>query len=177
MSNECAVGVFETIEHAKAAVHILDRAGFAADHISVVTRHIDTSSDVGKELNLSDDSLRDAAIGATLGGVLGVLGDAAIYLIAGVGAVVVSGPLVGAMAIVGAFLGAMEGWGIHRAQIRRYESLVQQGRALVIVDGNPDDIEKARRMLVESDALEVHHYATSSDEPMNRTRGPAQQPT
>ncbi len=114
MSNECAVGVFETIEHAKAAVHILDRAGFAADHISVVTRHIDTSSDVGKELNLSDDSLRDAAIGATLGGVLGVLGDAAIYLIAGVGAVVVSGPLVGAMAIVGAFLGAMEGWGIHR---------------------------------------------------------------
>lgn len=163
MTNECVVGVFESVPKAQLVVHILDRAGFAPDHVSLVTRHIDPSSDVGKELNLGDDSLRDAAIGATLGGLAGIVSDAAIFLVTGIGTIVVAGPLVAAMgAVVGAFLGAMEGWGVHKAHIRKYERLVHEGKVLVVVGGQPDELAQADRMLRQTDATEVHLYAESS---------------
>jgi hypothetical protein len=163
MTNECVVGVFESVPKAQLAVHILDRAGFAPDHVSLVTRHIDPSSAVGKELSIGDDSLRDAAIGATLGGLAGVVSDATIFLITGIGAIVVAGPLVAAMgAVVGAFLGAMEGWGVHKAHIRKYERLVHEGKVLVVVGGRPDELAQADRMLRQTDATEVHLYAESS---------------
>ena len=128
-----------------------------------MTRHIDPASDVGQELNFGDDSLRDAAIGATLGGLAGIIGDAALVLIAGVGAVVVTGPLVAVTGVVvGAFLGAMEGWGVHKSHIQKYERLVDEGKVLVVVDGGPKQLAEAERMLRQAESTEVHLYAKSS---------------
>ena len=163
MTNQCVGGVFESVPQAEQAIHILDRAGFAQNHVSLVTRHIDPTSDVAKELNYGDDSLRDAAIGATLGGIAGIIGDAALFLIVGASAIVIAGPLVAATGmVVGAFLGAMEGWGVHKSHIEKYEQLVHEGKVLVVVDGGPKELAEADRMLRQAESTEVHLHAKSS---------------
>jgi hypothetical protein len=162
--NQCVVGVFDTVLQAEAAVRDLQQAGFTMDQISLVTRHIDEQSDVGKELNYGDDSLRDAAIGATLGGLMGVVSDAAIIMMAGVGTIIATGPILVAGVVAGAFLGALAGWGVHSANIRKYESLVQEGKVLVVVDGDPEQVADADRLLRRTEASEVHLHSKSSDD-------------
>jgi hypothetical protein len=163
MANECIVGVFESVPEAQLAAHILDRAGLGKEHLSLVVRHLDASSEVGKELSLGDDSSRNAVIGATLGGLAGVVGDAAIFLVTGLGAIIVAGPILATMgAIVGAFLGGMEGWGIHKVHIHKYEKLVEEGKVLVVVNGDPKQLEEANRILRQTAAIEVELHAASS---------------
>ena len=165
MKHQCVVGVFDSLEASKLAVGVLGRGGFAAGNVSLVTRHVDPTTDVGNELEFGDDSLPDAAIGATLGGLIGVLGDATLFMLTGIGTILIAGPLVTAVgAIVGGLVGAMEGWGIHKLHIRKYENLVREGKVLLVVDGNPIEIAEADRMLRETEATEVHRYAQSSDD-------------
>ncbi len=167
MKPNCVVSVFDTMKHAQLAVHILERAGFAPDHVSLITLHIPEGSKLEQELSIGDDSERDAAIGAALGGVAGVLGDAALFLITGLGAVVAAGPLVmAAGAVIGGIIGAMEGWGVHHSHLRRYENFVREGKVLLVVDGLPDELMEAENMLAETDAIETHlHAETSEDSP------------
>lgn len=161
---QCVVGVYASMDAAQLAVHILHRAGLAPDHVSVVARHIDPHSKAGEELALSDDSVRDAAIGATLGGVAGVLGDAALLLLTGIGGFVIAGPLLALTgAVAGAFLGAMRGWGVHQSQIHKYEELVKAGKVLVTVDGDAELVAEAERLLKETGADQLHVYAGTDD--------------
>ena len=153
MTTNCVVAVFDTMNHAQLAVHILERAGFAPDHVSLVTRHIPEGSQLEEELSVGDDAERDAVIGAALGGLAGVLGDAILFFITGLGAVVAAGPLaLAAGAVIGGIIGAMEGWGIHHSHLRKYEDFVREGKVLLVVDGLPDELMEAENMLVETDA-------------------------
>ncbi len=165
MTNECVVGVFDSMTAAETAVHILDRAGFAPDHVSIVARHVDPASNVGQELTQGDDSMRDAVVGATLGGLVGIVSDVALFVITGIGVIVMAGPLLAATgAVVGAFLGTMEGWGVHHRHIHDYETLVREGKVLVVVDGQPKEVAEAERMLRQTDAARVHLHAQSGDD-------------
>lgn len=162
-SNECVVGVYDSIEQAEAAVRALHAAGLTADHISLAKRHIDPQGKTAAQLNLGDDSLREAALGGALGGLVGMAGAATLLSITGIGLILLTGPIVTLTgAIVGAFLGAMKGWGIHDAHIREYERLVEAGKVLVIVAGEPLEVEKAERLIRESSARHVHLHAKSS---------------
>jgi uncharacterized membrane protein len=165
--NECVVGVYDSIEQAEAAVRALGAAGLASEHVSLVRRHLDPTGEVAKNLNLGDDSLRDAAVGSALGGLAGMAGAATLLSITGIGLILLTGPIVTLTgAIVGAFLGAMRGWGIHDTHIREYESLVEQGKVLVVVAGRPSEVEKAERLLRETRATHVRlHARTSDDDP------------
>ena len=161
--DQCAIGVYDSIGKAESAVHMLHRAGFVCDQISIVRRYVTPQE--AEKLSLGDDSLRDAAIGGALGGLVGIAGTAAFVSVTGVGLILLTGPLMALTgAIVGAFLGAMEGWGIHEANIRKYENLVKEGRVLVAVTGDPLQVEEADRMLRETEALDVTLHAKASDE-------------
>lgn len=166
-SNECVVGAFDSIEKAEPAVHALHAAGLADQHVSVIKRHLDPTGEMAKNLELGDDSLRDAAIGGALGSLAGMAGAATLLSITGIGLIVLTGPIVTLTgAIVGAFLGAMRGWGIHDTHIREYEKLVEEGKVLVVVVGEPVEVEKAERLLRENHAAHLHlHARASTDDP------------
>ena len=165
MKNQCVVSTFDTLEDAKLAIHTLDRSGLVPDRVSLVTQHIDPDSELAAELSIENDSLRDAAIGSALGGAMGVLGDAALFMATGIGTVLVAGPLVAATGVVvGGLIGAMEGWGIHKSKLRKYEELLRDGKILVVVEGAPSQVAEADRMLRQTVATEVHLIATSDDE-------------
>jgi hypothetical protein len=150
---------------AESATRALHGAGLTSDHISLVRRHIDPAGETAAKLRLGDDSLREAAVGGALGGLAGMAGAATLLSITGLGLILLTGPLVTLTgAIVGAFLGAMSGWGVHETNIRHYESLVEQGQVLVVVAGQPAEVEMAERLLGESGARKVHLHAKSSDD-------------
>ena len=161
--NECVVGVYDSIEKAESAVRALHGAGFTADHVSLVKRHIDPQGEMAAKLSLGDDSAREAAVGGALGGLAGAAGAATLLSITGVGLILLTGPIVTLTgAIVGAFLGAMSGWGIHETHIREYENLVEKGDVLVVVAGEPIEVERAERLLRKTEARHVNLHAKSS---------------
>jgi hypothetical protein len=168
MYEECVTGIYDSLAKAEEAVHILHRAGFPAGQISLVAAGLEGKPEIVKELSRGDDSAHDAAIGAGLGGVLGLLGGVTIATVLGLSAVFLVGPIGGAVvgSAVGAFLGGMGGWGVHEQQIRHYEACVKNGKVLVILNGNPLELDQADRILKETDVAEVHmHVRNSSDAP------------
>jgi uncharacterized membrane protein len=161
--NECVVGVYDSIAKAESAHRALLGGGLTTEHVSLIKRHIDPKSEVAAKLSLGDDSAREAALGGALGGLAGAAGAATLLSITGVGLILLTGPIVTLTgAIVGAFLGAMRGWGIHDTQIREYEKLVEDGKVLIVVAGDPTEVEKAERLLRETQAAHVRLHARSS---------------
>lgn len=160
--NEAVAAVFDSMPKAEAAVRALHAEGLSDKHISIVTRHVPAGS-TSEELSLGDDSAKDAAIGGALGGLAGMAGAATLLSITGIGLIVLTGPIVTLTgAIVGAFLGAMRGWGVHDSHIEQYQKLVAEGNALVVVAGEPLEVEKAERVLRSTHPAHLHLHAKSS---------------
>src|SRR5262249_22343938 len=115
IEDECVVAVFDSIEGAEIAVRILKRGGFRTDRVSIVASNLKAHPQVVEELKLGDDSVRDAAIGAGLGGILGLLAGIGLAVIPVAGVIVfLIGPIGGAAtgSIVGGLVGSMLGWGV-----------------------------------------------------------------
>ncbi len=169
MKEECVVGVYDSIERAERAVRILKLADFRPEQISIVASNRKAKPEVVEELKLGDDSVRDAAVGAGLGGILGILAGIglAVSPIAGM-IVFLIGPIGGAATgtVVGGLVGAMFGWGVRKDQIESYEQMVRAGKVLVIVNGNPLELVHAERILRETQVAEVNlHSREGSDAP------------
>ena len=167
MNDECTVSVYDDVEQAHSAVHILKRGDFPINQTSVVTKGLRALPQEVEKLAMGgDDSARDAAIGAGLAGVLGALGGVELNVILGIGAVFFFGPIaLGVMgSVVGAFLGGMAGWGVHEKRIRHYEELIKDGKALIIATGTPLQLITADHILKETGPLEHHLYAKTSSE-------------
>jgi hypothetical protein len=165
---ECVVGVYDSSPQAEIAVRILKRAGFRTEQISLVASSLHDKPLLQEELRTGDDSVRDAAIGAGLGGILGLLAGIGLAAIPIAGMIVfLIGPIGGAATgtIVGGLVGSMVGWGVRKDQLDHYEQLVRDGKVLLVVNGgNPLELAHAERILRETDSLEVNlHARTGSD--------------
>jgi hypothetical protein len=95
---------------------------------------------------------------------LGLLLGSPVLAVSGLGAFIIAGPIgLGlAGAIVGGFLGAMSGWGVHEDHIRRYEAKVAQGDRLVIATGDPKMVALAAQTLQQTEPREMHLHAKDS---------------
>jgi hypothetical protein len=166
MSPECVVAVYDTLDDAHAAVQALGRTPFPASQVSVITSTIEEEADVRKALELGDESTRDALLGAGAGGIFGLLAEATVAVVAGLGTVILAGAIVPAAMIVGAFIGAMRGWGVHSDHIAEYEQLVKDGKVLVIAHGEPRQVATAEQALMDThpDGIRLHAQ-TSTDDP------------
>lgn len=166
MVDECVVSVYPKVNLAQDAIHRLIESGFPSGQVSLVTTAVRDNPQLLEELKLSDDSAHDAAVGAGLGGVLGILGGAGVVALTRVGAMFLVGPLWGGMlgGLTGAFIGAMSGWGVHDHKIQHYQQLVERGQVIVIAVGDPVQLAQAYRLLYETGPSEVHTYARMGDE-------------
>jgi outer membrane lipoprotein SlyB len=165
MAEQSVVAVFENTQQAKAAVDKLVASGFPNSSIALVTKSLTTEPEVVKKtLEFGDNTEKDAAIGAGIGGVIGLLGGATVVSLAGMG-VVIAGPL-GAMtgAVVGGLIGAIRGWSVHQDHIRKYEEKVQAGQVLVIAHhGDPQKIASAEKVLQGIPHVEVSLHTRVDD--------------
>lgn len=164
VADQNVVAVFPQLAAAKAAIKQLSHDGVSQDHISLVAHSLEDDIEVQSFLTHGDKTETDAARGAVVGGLLGLLAGAAFFWIPGFGPLVILGPLATGFTggAVGALVGAMTGWGIPQDHVHRYEQKIQAGGVLVIVHGSPLLVSAAYRILSEANPQELTLYAKDS---------------
>lgn len=136
-------GMFRDRNSTEQAYNSLRGRGYADDEINVImsdeTRDRDYAD--GADTELGSKALEGTGAGAAIGGTLGAIigGIAAIgtsVLLPGVG-LVVAGPIVaalvgaGAGGITGGLVGALVGWGIPEEHAKLYETGIKEGGTVV----------------------------------------------
>lgn len=146
---EKIVGVFASEHDAANAVQDLKSLGYRAEEISVVGKSkadIDTIHDE-TGTKAPEGIATGAATGGVLGGVAGLLAGLGALAIPGIGPILAAGPIAATLtgAAVGAgtggLVGGLVGLGIPEEEAKEYNSYVNSGRILVMVDAdnNRDD--------------------------------------
>lgn len=154
-------GLFDTYEHARAAVHALNEAGIRRADISLVSR---TADDVPPD-DVGEGATTGAEIGAGLGAAGGLLAGLGIVAIPGLGPVVAGGWLfataVGAMAgagvgaATGGLVGAMTHAGIPEADAHVLAESLRRGGAVVSARVDEPHAEAAAAILRHAEGADI----------------------
>ncbi|MBF2066362.1 MAG: signal transduction histidine kinase LytS [Calothrix sp. C42_A2020_038] len=158
-----AVGVFSHRRDAEDALHELRNSGFTMDRVSVIAQDNDSNSIAGAEVqervgNKADEGASLGAVsGGTLGGLTGLLVGLGTLAIPGVGPIMLAGATAttiattlagaGIGAAAGSLIGGLIGLGIPEEEARRYNTRVERGHYLVIIDGTASEIATAEAIL------------------------------
>lgn len=148
MKTRKIIGVFRTEDEALNAVYRLKRSGYTMEEISVIAKdksqveHITDSIDA--HVVTEDSNGGKIAGGAVTGGVIGgvgaLLAELGLLAIPGVGPFLAAGPiaaaLTGALAggAVGGLAGALIESGVDKEEAKEYETYLDRGDIIVIVD-------------------------------------------
>ncbi|MDJ0573370.1 MAG: hypothetical protein QNJ53_30635, partial [Pleurocapsa sp. MO_192.B19] len=102
-----------------------------------------------------DGAETGAVMGATTGGMLGLIGSLSVLAIPGIGiatevAVLLGNALLGSGigAAGGSLVGALIGWGIPEEEAIYYDELLSQGNYVVLVEGTEAEINGAEAILL-----------------------------
>ncbi|NMO96280.1 general stress protein [Paenibacillus lemnae] len=144
------VGVFDTENEAISAIQDLQERGIPGERISVISKDKQEMENVTDETGTKapEGVAAGAATGGVLGGVTGLLAGAGALAIPGIGPILAAGPIAATLAgaAVGAgaggLVGGLIGLGIPEDEAKDYETHINEGRILVLVDGDEqfDDV-------------------------------------
>jgi uncharacterized membrane protein len=163
------VAIFESHNQAEDAVRELQKSGVDMKKLSIVGKDYHTDEHVVGYYNTGDRMLYWGKLGAFWGGLWGMLFGSAFFLVPGVGPLLVAGPLVawivgalegaaimGGMSALGA---AMVSIGIPKNSVLQYEANVKAGKFLLILHGTPQEVERAKDRLDNTQATETTVHA------------------
>jgi hypothetical protein len=172
--NCSAVGVFLTHQDAEDAVKELQKSGFDMKKLSVVGKDYHTEENVVGYYNTGDRMATWGKFGLFWGTIWGLLFGSAFFIIPGIGPIVVGGPLVSwilgvletAMVTGGltALGGALAGAGIPKNSVIRYETALRSDKFVLVAHGSALDVEKAKHILLQSNAEETSVHADINDD-------------
>src|SRR6478672_11166195 len=129
MSKDIAVfGLYPTRIELEAAVEALRTAGFRGTDVSVLLPQERGTHELGHEVNSKapEGGVTGAATGGVVGGALGWLASVGLLTIPGIGPFLAAGPIVAALAGIGAgggaggVIGALVGAGMPEVEAKRY---------------------------------------------------------
>lgn len=156
-NKEIAVAIYATHQDAESAIRELEKSGFDMKKLSIVGKDYQTEEHVIGYYNTGDRMMAWGKLGAFWGGLWGLLFGSAIFLIPGIGPVLIGGPLVialvstlegaavfGGVSALGAALVSM---GIPKNSALAYERELVAGKFVLIVHGTQDEIARARGLL------------------------------
>jgi uncharacterized membrane protein len=165
-----AVAMFDQHEQAEEAVKELQHAGFDMKKLSIVSKAYQTQENVVGYYTTGDRVKYWGANGAFWGGIWGLLFGSAMFVVPGVGPLLVAGSLVAAFVgaletavVVGGFsaLGAaLYGIGIPKQSILQYETSIKAGKFMLVVHGTPDEVTRAKSILSGSGASDMQLHMT-----------------
>ena len=170
MSEEnSVVAVFESHDQAEDAVRELQKSGFDMKKLSIVGKDYHTDEHVVGYYNAGDRMLYWGKLGAFWGGLWAMLFGSAVFLVPGVGPLLVAGPLVtwivgvlegaavvGGLSAIGAALASI---GIPKDSILQYEASLKAGKFLLILHATPEEVERAKDRLDDTQAAETTIHA------------------
>ncbi len=169
--NKLAVGLFGNHQDAESAVKELQKSGFDMKKLSVVGKDYHTEENVVGYYNTGDRMATWGKLGLFWGWIWGILFGSAFFIIPGIGAVMVGGPLVswviGALetaVVIGgltALGGALASIGIPKDSVLRYETALKADKFMLIVHGTVQEVESARNILMQNKAEEAAVHETT----------------
>ncbi|MGO8697538.1 MAG: general stress protein [Limisphaerales bacterium] len=174
--NNSVVAIFQSHTGAEAAVKELQQEGFDMKKLSIVGRDYHTDENVVGYYNTGDRMKYWGKLGAFWGGFWGLLFGSAVFVIPGVGPLLMAGPIVGW--IVGALEGAvvvgglsalgagLYSMGIPKDSILQYETAVKSGKYVLVAHGSDVETAHAREIIRRSnpEALQEHQCSGATKE-------------
>jgi hypothetical protein len=182
--NTAVFGICPTYAAAQLAVDELRTQGFRSADISVLYPENVGSKDIGhvQSSKAPEGATTGAASGAVLGGALGWLVGIGSLAIPGLGPFVVAGPIVAALAgmgaggTVGGLVGGLVGFGMPEYEAKRYEGRIKNGGILLSVHCDDADwTDRAEKLLKRVGVEDVSHTGEApadyakSDKPISRS--------
>lgn len=171
MTTRSIARLFDSYEHAQAAVRDLEAAGFSSDDVSYMGNRTGGTLEEGTETRTGETGADSgAATGATLGTVLGggagLLAGIGALAIPGIGPIVAAGWLVAALtgagvgAAAGGLLGALTGAGLGEEHATTYAEGVRRGGHLVVVRAAETRTAEAERILDRHNPVDMESRTT-----------------
>ena len=159
------VGIFNSHTEAETSIKELQLAGFNMKKLSIVGKDYHTEEHVIGYYNAGDRMKVWGKLGVFWGGFWGLLFGSALFVIPGVGPLVVFGPLVSWIvaalegALVGGGLSALAAGlysiGIPHDSCLQYETAIKLNKFLVITHGSGAEAERAKDILAMAGAAQV----------------------
>ncbi|MCX7174737.1 MAG: permease [Proteobacteria bacterium] len=163
--NNAVVGIYNSHTDAEASIKELQRSSFDMTKLSIVGKDYHTEEHVVGYYNTGDRMKVWGKLGAFWGGFWGLLFGSAMFVVPGIGPLIVFGPLVGwiiggleGAVVVGGLsaLGAgLYGIGIPKDSIVQYEAALKSDKFLVIAHGTADEAAKAKSILKTTGASHI----------------------
>ena len=155
--HDTVVWVHDSHAAAEAGIKQLERGGFDMAKLSIIGKDYHTEEHVVGYYNAGDRMKVWGKFGAFWGGFWGLLTGSALFVVPGLGPLMVFGPLVGW--IVGALEGAVVAGGfgvvgaalfslgIPKDSVVQYESALGANKFLIVANGTAEELALARRIL------------------------------
>src|SRR5208283_2943430 len=157
------VAVYSQHDDADRAVKELQRGGVDMHKLSIVGKGYHTDEQVVGYYNAGDRMKYWGKVGAFWGGFWGLLFGSALFMIPGLGPILVAGPLVawivaglegavevGALGALGAGLFSID---IPKDSVVKYERALKTDQFLVIVHGTAAEVATAKKIIDNTDPL------------------------
>jgi hypothetical protein len=178
LDKNSVIAMFNQHTQAEQAVKQLQEDGFDMKKLSIIGKDYHSDEHVVGYYSTGDRMKfwgKNGAIwGGLWGGLWGVLFGSAIFVIPGIGPLMMAGPIVawivGALegaAVVGGLsaLGAgLYSIGIPKKSIIQYETSLKAGKFMLVAHGTPAEVTRAKAILSNSGASET--YLHLADEPV-----------
>lgn len=170
---DSVVAVYNSHSEAEAAVAKLSAAAFDIKQISIIGKDYHTQENVVGYYTTGDRMKSWGGLGAFWGGIWGLLFGAGVFLIPGLGPVLIGGPflaaLVGALesaVVVGglsAVVGGLVSLGIPKDSAIKYEAEIKADKFVLVMHGSAEELERAHAILVATSpaSVEKHEDAVS----------------
>jgi hypothetical protein len=165
MANNVSVyGIYRSRADAEEAIEMMRSAGFRPQDISVLFPDNVGTKDFGHEKHTKapERATAGAATVGALGGALGWLIGAGFLAIPGLGPLIAAGPIMAALAgigagtVVGGLVGALVGMGIPEYEAKRYEGRIRSGGVLLSIHCETDAwVNRAKDMLKQTGADDI----------------------
>jgi uncharacterized membrane protein len=162
------VAIYDTHAQAEHAIKELQEAGVDMKSLSIAGKDTHTDEHVVGYYNAGDRMKHWGKVGAFWGGFWGLLFGSGLFLIPGLGPILVAGPLVawiiagleGAVVVGGvSALGAgLVSIGIPKDSVLKYEVALKTDKYLLVVHGTEDAVENAKNIIAgtEHSSYTVH---------------------
>jgi uncharacterized membrane protein len=162
------VAIYDTHERAERAIKELQEGGVDMKSLSIAGKDTHTDEHVVGYYNTGDRMKHWGKIGAFCGGFWGLLFGSGLFLIPGLGPILVAGPLVawiiagleGAVVVgsVSALGAGLVSIGIPKDSVLKYEVALKTDKYLLIVHGTEDEVDNAKNIIAgtERSSYTVH---------------------
>jgi hypothetical protein len=166
--NNAVVAIYKSHPEAEAAIKELQQSGFDMKKLSIVGRDYHTDENVVGYYTTGDRMKYWGGVGAFWGWIWGCLFGSALFMIPGVGPLLMAGPVVGWLlgalgeaVLVGGLsaLGAgLYSQGIPKNSVLKYETAVKSGKFVLIAHGTTLDATRARDIISATNPEAVEHH-------------------